>query len=160
MLPDMRWFSVPKTDHRAVSLYARHYSSLRGGKTITDWLRSGITPPGESMTLLTSDSRALFVWLKQQYSLDGQAGVNCAVFRNEGDYTSSGLILEAEQLAWQRWPGERLYTYVDASAIHSTNPGYCFKMAGWTRLDEKTGRGLLILEKLPQSAPALGCTRY
>jgi hypothetical protein len=31
--------------------------------------------------------------------------VNCAVFRNEGPVLSSDLILEAEELAWGRWPG-------------------------------------------------------
>jgi hypothetical protein len=42
----------------------------------------------------------------------GQRGVNCAVFRNESSVLSSELIREACGLAWTRWPGERLYTYV------------------------------------------------
>lgn len=57
-------------------------------------------------------------------SRDGQIGVNCAPFRNEGAYCgevkSSRLILSAEVWAWARWPGERLYTYVDARRVRST----------------------------------------
>lgn len=103
--------------------------------------------PGEKMVLLTADCRALFVWRKF-VSRDGQQGVNCAVFRNEGAGLSSDLIREAEELAWQRWPDERLYTYVNRHKIQSTNPGYCFKMAGWRECG-RTAKGLVILERLP-----------
>jgi hypothetical protein len=99
------------------------------------------------MVLLTTDGRALFVWRKFR-SDDGQEGINCAIFRNEGPKLSSGLILEAEPLAWRRWPGERLYTYVNPKKVKSTNPGYCFLMAGWRKCG-KTKGGLIILEKLP-----------
>jgi hypothetical protein len=147
------WYGVSKRDSRAAGLYSRHYSSAKNNKTMRDWLGYGITPPGESIVLMTSDSSALFVWLKQQYVDNDQTGVNCAVFRNEGTYLSSALILKAERIAWQRWPGERLYTYVDPGAVSSKNPGCCFKRAGWELVrDEhgkprKTTRGLLILEK-------------
>ena len=46
-------------------------------------------------------------------ALHGETGVNCAVFRNEGPVRSSELIMAADAVAWLRWPGERLYTYVD-----------------------------------------------
>jgi hypothetical protein len=95
--------------------------------------------------LLTVTCDALFVWRKF-LSDGGQQGVNCALFRNESPVLSSLLVLEAEQLAWQRWPGERLYTYVNPRAVKSRNPGYCFKAAGWRRCGE-TKRHLLILEK-------------
>jgi hypothetical protein len=149
MFDGMNWYQVTKFDGRAVALYSRHYSSVRNGSTFADWLRSGITPPGESITLMTVDCSALFVWLKQQYIDSDQTGINCTVFRNEGGLLSSALILEAEQIAWGRWPGERLYTYVDGAAVGSSNPGYCFLRAGWSRLKETTGRGLRILEKEP-----------
>jgi hypothetical protein len=105
--------------------------------------------PGEKMLLMTTDGRALFVWRKF-ISGDGQQGVNCAVFRNESDVLSSELILEAEQLAWNRWPGERLYTYVNAKAIQSSNPGFCFLKAGWKRCGITKVNKLVILEKYPQ----------
>lgn len=150
---ESHWYGVSKFDPRAVGLYARHYSSKKGGKGVRDWLTRGITSPGESITLLTSDASALFVWLKQKYHGTDQAGVNCAVFRNESSLLSSMLILEAETFACAKWPGERLFTYVDPEMISSRNPGYCFKMAGWSLVRDpnhqpiKTKRGLLIFEK-------------
>ena len=158
MFEGMHWFAVSKRDPRAVALFSRHYSARKNGATIRDWLAAGITAPGESLVLLTPAADALFVWVKQRYVRNGERGVNCAVFRNEGPYLSSELIREAEALAWAKWPGERLYTYVDPSQIKSANPGYCFKMAGWTLVrDERgkpkqTSRGLLILEKFPDKS--------
>ena len=107
------------------------------------------------MTLLLSDGSALFIWLKQKYIQNEQTGVNCAVFRNESMELSSLLILDAEKMAWERWNGERLYTYVDPNEITSPNAGYCFKKAGWKLVRDNNGKtlktknGLLILEKLP-----------
>lgn len=145
----MNWYGASKFDPRVVTLYSHHYSARKGGKTVRDWLRSGITPPGESITLLTPDASALFVWLKQRERDDGQEGVNCAVFRNEAPdcYLSSDLILEAEQLAWDRWPGERLFTYVDGKSV--CGDGVCFKRAGWRKLKKRSAGGLIILEKRP-----------
>ena len=96
---------------------------------------------------MTTDSLALFVWRKF-ISDDNQNGINCSVFRNEGPILSSVLILEAEQLAWSRWPRERLYTYVNSKKIQSVNPGFCFKKAGWKTCEIKPS-GLHVLEKLP-----------
>ena len=147
------WYAVSKFDPRAVGLYSRHYSSIKNGKSVKGWLKSGITAPGESIVLMTVDSLALFVWLNQQYVASGETGINCAVFRNEGKVRSSDLILEAEKLAWDKWPNEsRLYTYVSPNDVESVNPGYCFKCAGWKLVKEDgkpklTSRGLLILEK-------------
>lgn len=148
LLPGLgHWFIVPPHDPRAVALYARHYSSGKNGKGPEDWRRYGIAALGTSMVMITLDGHALFVWTYERYRQDNQTGVNCAVFRNEGPVLSSTLVLEAERLAWNRWPGERLFTFVDPDAVASSNPGYCFKMAGWTRCGV-SGRGLLILEKV------------
>jgi DNA modification methylase len=100
--------------------------------------------PGEKLVLLTPRRDALFVWRKF-IDDSGQQGVNCAVFRNEGPTLSSHLITEAMGIAWRRWPGARLYTYVDAGKIRSSHPGYCFRMAGWTRAGTSKG-GLVVLE--------------
>ena len=154
MLPGNNWFGVKQTDLRAVNLYSRHYSAKKGGHSKSDWLAHGIAGPGEVMTLITSDGKALFVWQKQKYSLSGQVGVNCAVFRNEGEQLSSELILDAEELCQKKWPGERMFTYIDSSEIASSNPGYCFYMAGWKFVYSENGRkartkrGLLIMEKI------------
>lgn len=151
MISGMNWYPSTKFDPRVVGLYARHYSSKVNGGTIPGWLRCGVAAPGESMTLMTTDCSALFLWLKQEYRADDQYGVNCAIFRNEGNRLSSDLIREAAVLAWSRWPGERLYTFVDPKEIKSTNPGYSFMAAGWHRLKERTTRGLVILELVPEA---------
>ena len=136
------WIAVSDGDARARALYLRHYSCRHYADNRR---RTIFVGPGEKMVLLTLECDALFVWRKF-ISDDGQDGVNCAVFRNEGPKLSSALVLEAEQLAWQRWPNERLYTYVDPKKIRSTNAGYCFKAAGW-RVCGHSQRGLVILEK-------------
>jgi hypothetical protein len=138
------WFGAKDGDRRALALYRRHYSARR--------YRDGRKPtlfvgPGEKMVLLTQTCDALFVWRKF-ISMDEQDGINCAVFRNESSALSSDLIREAVDLAWRRWPGERLYTYVDPAKVKSTNPGYCFQAAGWRKCGVSKG-GLVILELLP-----------
>ncbi len=139
------WFELSQCDPRAVGLYSRHYSSAKNGKTIRDWLQYGIGGPGQHMILLTTDGLALFGWIKNLHRKDGQKGVNCFVFRNEGASLSSALIKEACELAWSRWHSERLWTYVNPSKIASPNPGYCFKKAGWRFAGLSKG-GLHILE--------------
>ncbi len=151
MFDDMLWLPARDGDPRAFGLYRQHYTfrDYADGRRRdpSNPTRVLIAGPGEKMVLLTADCRGLFVWRKF-IDDSGQQGVNCAVFRNEGKVLSSRLILEAEQLAWGRWPGERLYTYVNPRAVRSRNPGYCFQMAGWRKCGE-TKRGLLIFEKQP-----------
>ena len=149
---DCHWLPIRDGDERATALYRRHYSAHRyrdGRLSDTSngnrWLIAG---PGQKMLLMTVGCDALFVWRKF-IDDSGQAGVNCAVFRNESNVLSSVLIAEAEGWAWQRWPGERLYTYVNSLAVQSSNPGYCFKIAGWRSCGRTKARNLLILEKLP-----------
>jgi hypothetical protein len=148
------WLPAKDGDPRAFAIMRRHYSyqpySDGRRQNLANRNRFLFVGPGEKMVLLTPDLRALFVWRKF-IDKSGQQGINCAVFRNEGPHLSSELILDAEKLAWQRWPDERLYTYVNANKVKSTNPGYCFKMAGW-RYCGKTTKRLHILEKLPQQA--------
>ena len=102
------------------------------------------------MVLITRQGTALLAWRKF-LNRDPQAGVNCAVFRNESSYLSSFLIRQAMSLAWKRWPGERLYTYVNPTAIRSHNPGCCFQKAGWQRCGSTRG-GLLVLEARPNNS--------
>lgn len=140
------WYAIRDGDPRLRAALDRHYSARRYQDERRPRLSVG---PGEKMVLMTSDSRAVFVWRKF-ISDNGQDGVNCAVFRNEAPelYLSSDLIREADELAWRRWPGERLYTYVNPRKVASANPGYCFLMAGWHKCGA-TKRGLIILEVFP-----------
>jgi hypothetical protein len=139
---DEPWRMVKDGNRTALDLYLRHYSCYhyKDGRE-----RKLFCGPGEKLVLLTVDDTALFVWRKF-IDGSGQKGVNCAVFRNEGEAKSSSLIIEAVKIARKRWPGERLYTYVNRRRIKSTNPGYCFIMAGWQKCGLTKG-GLVILEK-------------
>ncbi len=127
-----------------LEMYERHYSAYQYADGRERKLFCG---PGEKTVLMTSNHDALFVWRKF-IDASGQKGVNCAVFRNEGNILSSELIKEAMAIAWMRWPGQRLYTYVNAEKIRSTNPGYCFLKAGWQKCGHTQG-GLIILEAVP-----------
>jgi len=158
------WIGIHDADPRAIALYRRHYSSNPKSNN-----SNGIAGPGERMILCTVACDALFVWRpstspekripdkRRQQRLDsgkatstywgGEEGIMCSVFRNEGPLQSSSLILEAEELAWNRWPGQRLFTYVWDAKIKSVNPGYCFKMAGWRACGRNKDGRLTILEK-------------
>lgn len=110
-----------------------------------------IVGPGEKMLLLRADGAALFAW-RRFIDDSGQQGVNCAIFRNEGDDVASALIIEAEEPARRRWPGLRFYTYIDPRKIKPTmvrgHPvwGFCFYRAGW-RYAGMTKSGKIIMEK-------------
>jgi hypothetical protein len=148
VFPEWRWYVSHRADPRALALYERHYSCHRyadGRK------RRQFVAPGECLVLLTAPADALFVWHKAKdgMRLDGQEGASCAVFRNEGPYRASDLIREAEQLAWVRWPGARLFTYVDATQVPTATPGFCFLAARWKRVGQSQ-TGLLLFEKRPR----------
>jgi len=151
----MYWYGAKDGDPRAYELMKRHYSfqPYHDGRrqNQSNPNRNLFVGPGEKMVLMTPDCRALFVWRKF-IDKSGQTGINCAVFHNESDFLSSELILEAEQLAALRWPGERLYTYVNQRKIKSANPGYCFKLAGWHYCGLTKSKKLHILEKILEPA--------
>ena len=139
------WTQVRDGNDTARHIFDRHYSRhhYKDGRT-----PSLFVGPGEKIVLLTPCARALLVWRKF-ISADNQEGVNCAIFRNEGAGLSSELLMSAMQIAWERWPGERLYTYVNPRKVQSVNPGYCFKKAGWTACGITKCRKLLVLEVMP-----------
>jgi hypothetical protein len=146
LLPAGLWTEVYDGNATAFQLFRRHYSFSRS-KRVPEW-ETRIAGPGEKMVLLTPDARALFVWRKF-ISKDQQAGINCAIFRNESAHLSSALIRAAMALAWARWPASRFYTYVNPRKVASPNPGYCFLRAGWRRCGVTKTRRLLVLEVTP-----------
>jgi len=146
---DGPWIPIKDGNPTAMSIFLRHYPARQNRKIYQ------FVGPGEHMVFLSPDAKALFVWRKF-ISDAGESGVNCAVFRNEGTSAgrSSELIKAADRKAWERWPGERLYTYVDPSKVrHKRDPGRCFIKAGYRRCGT-TKSGKLIFEHLPQSANA------
>jgi hypothetical protein len=140
------WVEVADGNATAAALFDRHYSrnpAARGDPRVAG--------PGEKTVLLTPCARALFVW-RRFVSKDPTAAagdVNCAIFRNEGAGRSSDLIRAAMALAWARWPGARLYTYVNPRRVRSSNQGCCFKAAGWRACGITKTRRLLVLERRP-----------
>lgn len=153
LIAESLWVPVRDGNPSAFSLFKRHYSCRRSRKL------QQFVGPGEKLVLLTADARAVFAWRKFKND-DGQRGVNCAIFHNEGAGVASDLIRLADEIAWERWPGERLYTYVNAGKIRPTRqPGRCFLKAGWRYVRRENGkpartkrRGLFILEMLPEWA--------
>jgi hypothetical protein len=152
-LTDGTWVCVKDGNHTARSIFDRHYSRRFYADGRNPKLFVG---PGNKMVLLTENCRALFVWWKFR-SMDGQDGINCAVFRNENSgIVSSSLILEADRLADQKWGTQRHYTYVNPARLHTVKqrcremcpwpPGRCFIEAGWRHCGWSKS-GLMILEK-------------
>lgn len=140
------WYFAKDADTEARELFDRHYSRYHyaDGRQPKKFIG-----PGEYILLIDGDGTAIFVWRKFR-SMDHQVGVNCAIFRNESNVLSSQLIVEAVIVAQQRWPGERMYTYVNSRKVRSENPGCCFKKAGWQVCGVTKKRGLIIMEKVPE----------
>ncbi len=137
------WWLTRDGDKMCLDLFSRHYSARQYEK---DQSRKLFCGPGQKIVLRTLQADAMFVWRKF-IDDSGQNGVNCAVFRNESPALSSELIRQADLIAEFIWPNERHYTFVNQDKIRSTNPGACFKAAGWKTCGV-TQKGLLILEKL------------
>lgn len=138
------WHVCKDGDPAGLALYERHYSCYQYKDQRERKLFMG---PGEKLVLLTENGDALFGWRRFIECQETEAkGINCSVFRNESHYLSSMLILEAERVSLCRWPGERMYTYVKPDAIRGSNPGCCFKKAGW-KFVRVTKGGLHELEK-------------
>lgn len=145
LLPFEGWVPVLDGNDEARALFDRHYSRYVYADGRQPLLFMG---PGEKLVLMTSCGRALFGWRKF-ISADGQQGINCAMFRNEGqpDLNSVALIRMADAIADSRWPGQRHYTYVNPRKVRSQNPGCCFKLAGWRSCGVTKKRKLHILER-------------
>lgn len=116
--------------------------------------------------LLTANADAAFVWRKfsgnpemiEKYGW--QTGIGCAFFRNEGPVRSSELIREAVDIAWRRWPGQRLFTFVEDAKVATAGQagrnkaGWCYRKAGWRVCGRNADGRLTILELLPPALEA------
>lgn len=138
------WIHVRDGNDTARAIFDGHYSRRRYRDGRKPKLFAG---PGQKMVLITPDAGSLFVWRKFKDNAQPlQTGVNCAVFRRDFGMRASDLIRAAVEQAWERWPGERLYTYVDVKKTRrKRDPGRCFLRAGW-RYAGWTKGGLRILE--------------
>lgn len=150
------WQRVTKFDPRSAALADRHYSRRKVGSP-------QFMPPGQTMILLTPNADAVFGWWRPHpgsglQAMNGLDGWTCTIFRNEGPTLSSELILAAERelLAEHDCGPDGLLTYVWSAKVRSSNPGCCFKRAGWKRAGMSAdGRKVLLRKPAAQPAPEL-----
>ena len=130
----MVWEITKNGDPAVGRLADAHYSRKTRGALL-------FTGPGRVLVLYVRGPEwpfrawAGWVWWSG-VRMDAYTGWwNCSLFRNESPFLSSDLIREAVEVARDEW-GEPPYgfdTYVWPSKLRSTNPGYCYQMAGWLR---------------------------
>ena len=130
-------------DPEMAALADRHYSRRTVGAR--QFMYSG-----KKIVIRNTEGTILFGWMFPDAALrmDTQTGFYCSIFRNESSRRSSEIILECEGIATSKWGPNRMYTFIDPSKIRSSNPGYCFKAAGWKR-EGTTKSGKHILVKQP-----------
>jgi len=134
------WLLTNKGDQDCRRLADQHYSQQKPG-----------TPqfcrPGRNLVLRTLFADAVWVtWAGIRD--DGLDAWECTIFRNESQSLSSALIHEAIEVTREEWgepPRDGIITYVNASKVRSTNPGFCFLMAGWSKYGYSKRRRLLRL---------------
>lgn len=160
----MRWLLTWRADPSLAALADRHYSRRTPGA-------AQFAPPGEVVCLITEDSRA--GWVSWRTSFPQSAPLIdawcCTLFRNEGPHLSSELIREALAVTRREWPERTLgcSTFVDGTKVRSTNPGCCFRHAGFRVIGRTAGghgrNALLYLsidaEDMPEPADPLATLR-
>ena len=164
----VEWLLSSSSDPRALAVVdglgihagkGPHYSRRTpGSRTFT-----GV---GQEIVLVTDDGTAVWAVVRQRTpskagsgNSRGRAGTpdtspryvwRNMLFRNLGGALSSELIKSATARTYQEWakrygslPLEQLRTEVDIKKIRSTNPGCCYKKAGWR--PDRIVRGKLYL---------------
>lgn len=138
----LTWTLIHKGDRRAVRLADRHYTRQTPGSP-------QFCRPGKNLVLLTEDEKAVWVtW--NGIRDDSWDAWECTMFRNEGPYLSSHLIVLAVGITRQFWgdpPSGGMITYVGEHLR-----GGCFHAAGFRRAGRsKSGKQLLQLspERFP-----------
>lgn len=144
------WRQVTKSDPRACALADRHYSRRKIGSP-------QFMPPGQTIVLLTDDGNAVWGWWRPHpdsgiAAMNGRDGWTCTIFRNESDRLSSELVIDAEKallaLATDVGP-DGMLTYVYDAKVRSSNPGFCFKQAGWQAIGRSKDDRKTLLQKVP-----------
>lgn len=140
------WIVSKDGDATLEALHRRHYS--RRADRPGERRSSLVIGPGRKLAMVTPCAKAVFAWRLALFRRDGQEGVECTIFRNEGAGRSSDLIRAADAIADERFGPLRHFTFVDPEQVRSPNPGFCFLAAGWSRCGVSR-QGLLILERMP-----------
>lgn len=137
------WICVPKGDRSCRLLADHHYSRQKIGSP-------QFTRPGRNLVLRSALGDAVWVtW--SGIRDDGLQAWECTIFRNEAPdrYLSSDMIRSAVQATYAEWgepPPDGIITYVDSSKVRSSNPGFCFLMAGFKRIGMSKKRKLDLLQ--------------
>lgn len=135
------------------ALFKNHYTYKHADKPEADQPLIYVGP-GFKLVLITPDAQAVCAWRLSRLRADGQTGVECCIYRREGGDLASVMLGKARSIAQERWPGERLFTFVDPKKVTPTwrasRPtwGHCFYQDGW-RFAELTKKRLHILERVP-----------
>lgn len=148
--PGPWWQPSNRADPLGVPIADRHYNRQTIGAP-------QFVPPG-SCYVLRHSTDALWVtsWPIAEYVQHDWAGawIN-SMFRNESARLSSELIIEAiahTRAHYPTVPDLGLVTFVDSTKVRSTNPGYCYLMAGFERVGFTKG-GLHVLQMIPDRMP-------
>lgn len=129
------WMIATKFDATGAALADRHYSRRTPGSP-------QFMPPDQTLVLVGRHVDAVFGWWRPDPSsgivaMNGLDGWTCTIFRYEregGGELASQLILAAETQLRESARGcgpDGMLTYVWDKRIRSSNPGACFKFAGW-----------------------------
>lgn len=129
-----------------------HYSRRTPGS-------ARFTGIGQEVVFVTEDLNAVWSVVRQRTPLKGKTYKDDTsakwvwrnnMFRNLGNQLSSDLIRAAVEKTYAEWerryggiPTEPLRTEVAIARVRSSNPGYCYLNAGWTK--QKVVRGKLYL---------------
>lgn len=157
-LPTSDWIEVKDGNDAGRALFREHYTYQHGGKEESDrpLLYVG---PGFKLVLVTPDAQAICAWRWSKLRADGQTGIECCIFRREAGDVASSMLGRARELVWLRWPGQRLFTFVDPREVRPTwragRPtwGHCFYQDGWV-FEGLTKKRLHILARYPDGEAA------
>jgi hypothetical protein len=149
----MHWHLSYRADPLVKPLADRHYNRQNPDSY-------QFAPPGKCVVLRTANNDAFWITLAPfaQYVRHQWAGAwTCTAFRNEGSVLSSVLIKQAVAatlfLLGSAPPDLGFITFVNPAKINSSNPGCCFKKAGW-KFAGFTQSRLYALQLLPAAFPS------
>ena len=153
------WKIADRNDDEGRALADRHYNRQKVGAP-------GFVPPGRCLVLtrpgaLWVTSFAFAQWVKHEWA----GAMTNSTFRRESGPLASVLIRSAlaatvwkaqTDPVWHGVPtpahGFALVTFVDPEEVRSTNPGYCYLMAGFERIGT-TKAGLPAFGIRPEHLP-------
>lgn len=141
----MNWWNVVhKGTKAAVRTADGHYSRQKPGT-------SQFTRPGKNLVLLGTDEKS--VWVSWRPAVGGRMDnldcYECVMYSRKSGPLASAQIKEAVAITEEFWgppPKDGWITFIKPGAVKSSNPGCCFKKAGWTPFGTNANGKLLRLQ--------------